>query len=119
MSALEAALREQEARSAAEQQAVRAAALEERHRSNDAALAAVSRRGNGQVLLCTGKEAFVSLNKEQAKAMLEKENARLWGSVDDAQRRLHILENQAERAGELAETARRVEREKMEEEKEK
>lgn len=119
MSALEAALREEQARSAAEQQAARAAALEERHRANDNALAAVRRRRNGQVLLCTGKEAFVMLNKEQAKILLEKKNVRLWGGVDDAQRRLHVLENRAEKAGELAEIARRVEREKIEGEKEK
>lgn len=67
--------------------------LEARHRANEKAMAMISASATATAttqregaMLCHGKEAFISLPVDDARAAMERDNKRIWETVDELQR---------------------------------
>lgn len=79
-----------------------AALLESRQRENDKALAQL--RGDS-AMICLGKEAFVSMPIDKARASLKSENERLYSETEELQMR---ITKHARELEEMEESARAI-----------
>lgn len=81
-------LRLGEAREAVELNIEQASVLEKRHRENEKAISMLPKGPHRPVLMCLGKEAFISLSTVKVRDALVRENERIWEETDDLQRQI-------------------------------
>lgn len=62
--------------------------LHQRHRGNEAAVAALREGKAANAMVCVGKSAFVVMTTSAAERLLEKQNNVIWGEIEDVQRRV-------------------------------
>lgn len=80
------------------------AMLEERHRTNDAALHAVAADGPraAPLLFCVATAAFVALPKPALRRLLAEENAAVWADIEQVQRHATRIANQLQLEKDMA-----------------
>lgn len=82
----------EEAREEVELDINQASLLEKRHRENEKAISMLPQDGSSKtkrpVMMCLGREAFLSVGADAAREALLRENEKLWEEIERIQRKI-------------------------------
>eukprot|EP00171_Calliarthron_tuberculosum_P008491 IDg8491t1 len=99
-------MRLEEAREEVELDINQASLLEKRHRENEKAISLLPKEVNSitkrPVMMCLGKEAFLSLGLDAARDALLSENKRVWDEIETLQRKITKGSRELEEMEEMA-----------------